>query len=139
MEGKTVVVTGASSGIGYETARALAKRGARVLMVVRNRDKGQAAVERILAEKPSAQLDLVLADLYSMAEVRRASAEIRANAPRVDVLVNNAGLIHDKRELTVDGCSSRNVSSATRTCASERRGPLTSRHAAVASSSSACA
>ena len=103
MAGKTVVVTGASSGIGLETARALAKRGARVLMVVRNRDKGQAVIERIVAESPGAQLDLVLADLYSLAEVRRAATEIRANAPRLDVLINNAGLVHDKRELTVDG------------------------------------
>jgi len=103
VEGKTVVVTGASSGIGLETARALAKRGARVLMVVRNRTKGQAAIDRIVAEKPGAQLELVLADLYSMAEVRRAAAEIRDKAPRLDVLVNNAGLIHDGRELTVDG------------------------------------
>jgi NAD(P)-dependent dehydrogenase (short-subunit alcohol dehydrogenase family) len=103
MAGKTVVVTGASSGIGYETTRELAKRGARVLMVVRNRDRGQAAIDRIVAETPAAQLDLVLADLYSLAEVRRAAAELRANAPRLDVLINNAGLVHDKRELTVDG------------------------------------
>src|SRR5690349_15143655 len=103
MDGKTVVVTGASGGIGFETTRALAKRGARVLLVVRNRDKGQAAIDRIKAEKADAQLELVLADLYSMAEVRRAAAEIRDKAKRLDVLVNNAGLIHDRRELTVDG------------------------------------
>jgi NAD(P)-dependent dehydrogenase (short-subunit alcohol dehydrogenase family) len=103
VEGKTIVVTGASSGIGFETARELAKRGARVLMVVRNREKGQAAIDRIVAEKPGAQLDLVLADLYSMAEVRRAAAEICANVEKLDVLINNAGLIHGTRELTVDG------------------------------------
>jgi NAD(P)-dependent dehydrogenase (short-subunit alcohol dehydrogenase family) len=103
MIGKTIVVTGASSGLGYETTRALAKMGARILMVVRNREKGQAAIDRITAEHPAAQLDLVLADLYSLAEVRRAAAEICANAPRLDVLINNAGLVHDKRELTVDG------------------------------------
>ena len=101
--GKTVVVTGASSGIGLETTRELARRGARVIMVVRNRDKAQAAIDAIKTHQPDAQLELVLADLYSLAEVRRAAAEIRAKAPKLDVLVNNAGLIHDKRELTVDG------------------------------------
>lgn len=103
MEGKTVVITGASGGIGLETTRALAAKGARVFMVVRNRDKGQAAIESIRQSTPDAQLDLVLADLYSLAEVRRAATEIRAMAERVDVLINNAGLIHDRRELTVDG------------------------------------
>jgi retinol dehydrogenase-12 len=103
MEGKTVVVTGASGGIGLETTRALASRGARVIMVVRNRAKAEAAIEAIRAATPAAKLDLVIADLYSMAEVRRAAAEIRALTPRLDVLINNAGLIHDRRELTVDG------------------------------------
>ena len=103
MKGKTVVVTGASSGIGLETTRALARQGARVIMVVRNRAKAQAAIDELRKAQPDAQLDLVIADLYSLAEVRKAAAEIRALAPRLDVLVNNAGLIHDKRELTVDG------------------------------------
>jgi len=103
MAGKTVVVTGASSGIGFETARALAANGARIVMVVRNRDKGDAAIGKIKAESPEAELGLVLADLYSLAEVRRAGAEIRDREKRVDVLVNNAGLIHQRRELTVDG------------------------------------
>ena len=100
---KIVVVTGASSGIGLETARALAADGFRVVMVVRNRAKAQAAVDAIQADTPGAQIDLVIADLYAMAEVRRATAEIRALVPQVDVLINNAGLIHDRRELTVDG------------------------------------
>ncbi|HEY5923949.1 MAG TPA: SDR family oxidoreductase, partial [Kofleriaceae bacterium] len=103
MKGKTVVVTGASSGIGLETTRELARRGARVIMVVRNRDKAQTVIDAIRQQTPGAQLDLVLADLYALADVRRAATEIRALTPRVDVLVNNAGLIHDKRELTVDG------------------------------------
>jgi len=103
VQGKTVVVTGASSGIGLETARELARRGARVLLVVRSEAKGQAAIEDIRRGVPGAALELVLADLYAMAEVRKAAAEIRARCPRLDVLVNNAGLIHGKRELTVDG------------------------------------
>lgn len=100
---KIVVVTGASSGIGLETARALAADGDRVVMVVRNRARGQAAIDTIRASHPGAQLVLVLADLYTQAEVRRAAAEIRALVPHVDVLINNAGSIHDRRELTADG------------------------------------
>jgi len=99
---KTVVVTGASSGLGLETARALAAEGHRIVMVARNRAKAQAAADEIRRAMPRAQIDIVLADLYSMAEVRRAAAELRALGP-IDVLVNNAGLIHDTRELTVDG------------------------------------
>ncbi len=96
MEGKTVVITGASSGIGLETARALAKMGARIIAVVRNRDKAQHALGGMSA-------DLVIADLYSLVEVRKAAAEIRARYERLDVLINNAGMIHATRELTVDG------------------------------------
>src|SRR5512146_3338559 len=95
LAGKTIVVTGASSGIGLETARALAAMGARIVAVVRNREKAAAVLP--------AGTELVIADLYSLAEVRRAAAEIRATCPRLDVLINNAGLIHATRELTVDG------------------------------------
>ncbi|CAN5866828.1 SDR family oxidoreductase [soil metagenome] len=103
MRGKTVVITGASSGIGLETARALAGQGAMVTMVVRNRERGEAAIANIRGTVPDAQVDLVLADLYSLSEVRQAGAELRAKLDRLDVLVNNAGLIHPTRELTVDG------------------------------------
>jgi NAD(P)-dependent dehydrogenase (short-subunit alcohol dehydrogenase family) len=101
--GKTAVITGASSGIGLETARAIAGQGARVVMVVRSEQRGRDAIAKIHASVPEATLELVLADLYSLAEVRRAGVELRARCPRVDVLVNNAGLIHNTRELTVDG------------------------------------
>jgi NAD(P)-dependent dehydrogenase (short-subunit alcohol dehydrogenase family) len=111
MVGKTVVITGASSGIGLETARALAAQGARIVMVVRSKERGEAAIANIRGSAPGgrgpvvpdAQIELVLADLSSLAEVRRAGAELRAKLGRLDVLVNNAGLIHATRELTVDG------------------------------------
>ncbi len=103
MTGKTVVVTGASSGIGLETARALAEQGARVVMVVRSQERGEAAMLDIESTVPGAKLELALADLYSLAEVRKVAAELRERCPRIDVLVNNAGLIHKTRELTVDG------------------------------------
>jgi len=98
-----VVITGASSGIGLETARALAASGARVVMVVRSKERGEAAIANIRATAPDAKLELVLADLYSLADVRTAAAELRRRLDRLDVLINNAGLIHNRRELTVDG------------------------------------
>lgn len=103
MQGNTVVITGASSGIGLETARSLAAKGARIVMVVRSKERGEAAIANIRGTTPDARLELVLADLYSMAEVRKAGAELRSKLDRIDVIVNNAGLIHDSRALTVDG------------------------------------
>jgi retinol dehydrogenase 12 len=103
MHDRTVVVTGASGGIGWETARALAARGARTVLLVRNRERGERAAERIREAHPDARVEIVLGDLYSMAEVRRAAAEIRERFDAIHVLVNNAGLIHGSRELTVDG------------------------------------
>lgn len=93
----TIVITGASSGIGLETARGLRALGNHIVMVVRDRARGEAAAASI------GGADLVLADLYSLAEVRRAAAEIRERFGTIEVLVNNAGLIHDRGELTVDG------------------------------------
>jgi NAD(P)-dependent dehydrogenase (short-subunit alcohol dehydrogenase family) len=103
LSGKTVVVTGGSSGIGFETARALAGMGARVAMVVRNKERGEAAAANIALTAPDAKLDVVIADLYELADVRAAGTELRDRLDKVDVLVNNAGTIHQARELTGDG------------------------------------
>jgi NAD(P)-dependent dehydrogenase (short-subunit alcohol dehydrogenase family) len=104
MSGKTVVVTGGNSGIGFETAAALASMGARVLVTARNADKGRAAVaamtQRLGAE---GQVQLVVFDLADLASVRRGAAEILEQAPRLDVLVNNAGLVLTERVTTADG------------------------------------
>ena len=102
MDGRTVLVTGASSGIGLETARGLAALGARVVLLARNRERGEAAMASIRGGLPDATLELVLADLYSLAEVRRVGGELRGRLDRLHVLVNNAGLIHARRELTAD-------------------------------------
>ena len=104
MYGKTVVVTGGNSGIGLETAAALATMGARVLVAARNADKGRAAVADISRRNDGhAQVQLVVFDLADLASVRRGAAEILEQAPRLDVLVNNAGLVLSDRRETVDG------------------------------------
>jgi NAD(P)-dependent dehydrogenase (short-subunit alcohol dehydrogenase family) len=97
MDGKVVAITGASSGIGLETAKGLARLGARIVAIVRNRERAKAALADVR------DVEIVTADLYSLGEVRLAAAEIRRRVPRLDVLVHNAGALHGERELTVDG------------------------------------
>ena len=104
MHGKTVVVTGGNSGIGYETSLALSAMGARVIVTARNADKGRSAVAALndLVDG-RAPVQLVVFDLGDLASVRRGAAEILEQAPRLDVLVNNAGLVQSLRNETVDG------------------------------------
>lgn len=103
MQGKTVVVTGGNSGIGFETAAALASMGARVLLTARSADKGRAAVAALTQRVTDAKVQLVVFDLGDLASVRRGAAEILEQAARLDVLVNNAGLVLTERAETVDG------------------------------------
>ena len=103
MNGKTCIVTGANSGIGLETVRALARMGANVVLVCRNAEKGRAALAAIQHDSPSSKLDLLLADMSSQASVRALAKEILEKYPRIDVLVNNAGAAVTNRALSVDG------------------------------------
>lgn len=103
MAGKVCLVTGATNGIGYETALGLARAGARVGLVGRDGGRAERAASDILASVPGGVTDVFVADLSSQAEIRRLAAEVRKTYPRLDVLVNNAGAIFDRREETVDG------------------------------------
>jgi retinol dehydrogenase-14 len=100
--GKHVVVTGASSGIGLETALGLARLGASVALVARDRAKGEAALAAVRQTSAGGTPSLFLADLASLAEVRRLAGALAA-LPRVDVLLNNAGAIHATRKESPDG------------------------------------
>ncbi len=100
---RTFVITGANSGIGWEAARMLATRGARVVMACRNQEKGREAIARIHATLPTARLELTKLDLGSLASVRACAADLQARFPAIDVLVNNAGIMAIPRALTEDG------------------------------------
>ncbi|MFC8529288.1 oxidoreductase [Nocardia sp. NPDC057227] len=101
--GRTAIVTGANSGLGFETAAALAAEGARVVLAVRDLDRGRAAAERIVAATPAARVELQRLDLGALADVRAAAEEIRAAHPRIDLLVNNAGVMYPPKQQTADG------------------------------------
>ena len=100
---KTAVVTGANSGIGLETARGLAAAGYHVVLVCRNADRAAAARADIDRSLSDASTEIVLADLGLQADVRRAAAEINDRLPRLDVLVNNAGVTLRSRQTTSEG------------------------------------
>ncbi|OBJ48963.1 SDR family NAD(P)-dependent oxidoreductase [Mycobacterium asiaticum] len=101
--GRTVVVTGANTGIGYHTAAELAFRGAHVVLAVRNLEKGNTALARIIAAKPDADITLQELDLGSLASIRRAAQALRASYPRIDLLINNAGVMWTPKQVTEDG------------------------------------
>jgi len=103
MTGKTVVITGANSGIGLETAVALARAGAKTLITVRDRARGEAAVADVRARSGRDDVDVVVFDLGSIASTRQGAAEILARCDRIDVLVNNAGVVLSSRRETEDG------------------------------------
>jgi NAD(P)-dependent dehydrogenase (short-subunit alcohol dehydrogenase family) len=102
MDGKVALVTGGTSGIGKATARALAAMGADVVVVGRNPERGEAAVEEIRSQT-GGRVDLALYDLASQAEIRALADEFRRRYDRLDVLVNNAGLVQSTRTETPDG------------------------------------
>jgi len=98
--GKVVLVTGANSGVGFVTARELARQGAQVLMLCRDAGRGAQALAEVSRVATGAPPQLLLADLSSQADVRRVAGQVPAH---LDVLVNNAGAIFQTRELSVDG------------------------------------
>ncbi|OBB82751.1 short-chain dehydrogenase [Mycobacterium colombiense] len=101
--GRVAVITGANTGLGYETALALADHGAHVVLAVRNLDKGKDAAARITAQSPHADVALAELDLTSLASVRAAAEQLRSAHDRIDLLINNAGVMYTPKSNTKDG------------------------------------
>ena len=101
--GRVAIVTGSNTGLGYDNARVLAARGATVVMAVRDTAKGDAAADRIRELTPGAVVVVHKLDLGSLASVRTAGAELAAAYPRIDLLINNAGVMYPPKQTTVDG------------------------------------
>ncbi len=103
LDGRTCLVTGATSGIGLETAAGLAALGARVVMVGRDRQRGEQARKAVVEKSGNDKVDLLLADLSSLAGIRGVAQEILATYPALHVLVNNAGTVELSRTTSIDG------------------------------------
>jgi len=101
--GRTVIVTGASSGIGFVAARELAGKGAHVVLAVRNTEKGENAMQRIRGEYPDARLEMRELDLADLASIERFASEFRGTHERLDLLINNAGVMVPPYTRTADG------------------------------------
>jgi len=103
MQGKTVVVTGATSGIGEVAADRLAQKGARIVFVARDKDRGQETLKHLRAIAGHDNHAVHYADLMKLSEQKRVAAEIAASEPQIDVLINNAGALFNSRQVTEDG------------------------------------
>lgn len=102
-KGRTVIVTGAASGIGLETARVLAAKNATVIMAVRNLDKGKAALDQIIADHTKADLHIMALDLANLKSVRQFAKNFKITHARLDLLINNAGVMIPPYSKTADG------------------------------------
>src|SRR6266852_3208760 len=102
-QGRLAVVTGANTGLGFETARVLAGRGASVVLAVRDTEKGKRAAARIAGPAPGADVTVQPLDLACLESIRAAAAELRARHPGIDLLINNAGVMFPPRQATGDG------------------------------------
>jgi NAD(P)-dependent dehydrogenase (short-subunit alcohol dehydrogenase family) len=103
MQGKTVVITGATSGIGEVAAIRLAEQGARIVHIARDEKRAEATQAALKHANPAADHAVYLADLSLLAEMKRVAREIAAAEPEIDVLIDNAGALFNKRQTTVDG------------------------------------
>jgi NAD(P)-dependent dehydrogenase (short-subunit alcohol dehydrogenase family) len=101
--GRVAVITGANTGLGFETAAVLATRGGSVVLAVRNLDKGKDAAARIAAAAPGADVTVQRLDLSSLASVRAAAEELRSRYATIDLLINNAGVMYTPQSTTADG------------------------------------
>jgi NAD(P)-dependent dehydrogenase (short-subunit alcohol dehydrogenase family) len=103
MDGKTVIVTGGTSGIGQVAAQKLAEMGARIVLLARDKSRAHITLTRLRQRGPKLAHSVHYADLTRLAEMKRVAAEIASAEPRIDVLINNAGALFARRQVTEDG------------------------------------
>jgi short-subunit dehydrogenase len=103
MKGKTVVITGGTSGIGEIAAERLAQMGARIVLIARSKSRGEVTLARLHEKTPDLAHAVHYADLARISEMKRVAAEVASQEPRIDVLINNAGAMFSSRRLTEDG------------------------------------
>ncbi|MGZ5363727.1 MAG: SDR family NAD(P)-dependent oxidoreductase [Mycobacterium sp.] len=101
--GRVAIITGSNTGIGFGAAAVLAAKGAHTVLAVRNLDKGNDAVARIKAASPNATVTLQQLDLTSLENIRKAADNLRTDFPRIDLLINNAGVMYTDKASTKDG------------------------------------
>jgi NAD(P)-dependent dehydrogenase (short-subunit alcohol dehydrogenase family) len=101
--GRVAVITGANTGIGYQAAAVLADKGAQVVLAVRNRDKGKDAAAQITAKSPNAVVSVQELDLTSLDSIRAAAEQLKDGYQRIDLLINNAGVMWTPKDTTKDG------------------------------------
>src|SRR4030095_236526 len=101
--GRAAIITGANTGLGYETAAALAAKGAHVVLAVRNLEKGKEAARRIEQATPDGHVQLQELDLSSLGSIRAAADQLRSDHESIDLLINNAGVMFTPKSTTADG------------------------------------
>src|SRR5580704_11773194 len=101
--GKTIVITGATSGMGEAAALELARQGARLVLIARDKERGEATMAKLKAANPNAAHAIHYAELSRIAEMKRAATEVAASEPKIDVLINNAGAVFLSRKTSGDG------------------------------------
>lgn len=102
-KGKVVIVTGANSGIGYETAREMSRKGAEVILACRDEDRGMNAIQNIIEEIPKANLVMAHLDLSDLNQIKKFSEQIHEDYRKIDILINNAGVMMDSLTMTKQG------------------------------------
>ncbi len=102
-KGKVAIVTGANRGIGFEVVKALARKGAQVIMACRNLDNSEKAKNKILSEYPNVKIDMIYLDLANLSSIREFVTKFQEKYSRLDILCNNAGIFQTPQQKTVDG------------------------------------
>ncbi len=106
LSGKTIIITGANNGLGFESAKVFAKNGARVVLTARSIEKGEKAKSEIIKSIPDAELDFFVLDLMSLASIKTFAEKIRSKYSNIDILMNNAGIMMTPYKLSEDGFES---------------------------------